>query len=266
MTSPNHEMDQEEIRLDKYVASVWRAKWLILIGVIAAAAITALFSVREPAQHRSVAQLKIGRVWKQPLEDPYITERIINSGGFLKGVAAEIGVSQHQLKRSIHAETLIAGPRRSRYPILVSVAATADNVDDSVRFAQAVANTVIARHEEIFSQAIKPHLDQEHRLDDRRKDLLARTASPDLLMKVEADLDEVKLNNSLADANVTEKTHLVEDVSTEAVPRPGFWRNTAAAALIAAIVLTFAAAMTVQIKRTRAGGEQVQSQSNASNN
>jgi hypothetical protein len=259
MASPNNEMNQEEIRLDRYVASVWRAKWLILIGVIAAAAITAFLSVREPAQHRAVAQLKIGRVWKQPLEDPYITERIINSGGFLKGVAAEIGVSQHQLKRSIHAETLIAGPRRSRYPILISVAATADNIDDSARFAQAVANTVIARHEEIFSQAIKPHLDQERRLEDRRKDLLARAASPDLLIKVEDDLDEVRLNNSLADANVTEKTHLVEDISTEAVPRPGFWRNTAAAALIAAVVLAFAAAMTVQLKPTRAGGEQAQS-------
>jgi hypothetical protein len=73
-------------------------------------------------------------------------------------------------------------------------------------------------------------------------------------MKVEDDLDEVKLNNSLADSNVTEKTHLVEDVSTEAVPRPGFWRNTAAAALIAIVVLTFAAAMTVQLKPTGAGG------------
>jgi hypothetical protein len=254
MTSSNTELNQEELSLDRYAAAVWRAKWLILIGVIAAAAITAFLSAREPAQHRAVAHLKIGRVWKQPLEDPYITERVINSGGFLKEAGAQIGVSQHQLKRSIRAETVIAGPRRSRYPILLSIAAITDNGDDSIRFAQAAANAVIARHEEVFNEAIKPHLEQERRLEERRKELLTQPASRDLLIKVENDLDEVKLNNSLADANVTEKTHLVEGISAEAATKPGLWRNTAAAALIAAIALIVAAAMTVHIKPPAGSG------------
>lgn len=250
MASSNNEVNPEELSLDKYVAAVWRAKWLIFVGVIAAAGITAFLSSREPAQHRAVAHLKIGRVWKQPLEDPYITERVINSGGFLKEAAAQIGVSQHQLKRSIRAETVIAGPRRSRYPILLSLAATTDNADDSIRFAQAAADVLIARHAEIFNEAIKPHLEQERRLEEHRKALLAQPASRDLLMKVEGELDEVKLNNSLADANVTEKTHLVEAISAEAAAKPGYLRNTAAAALIAAVVLVAGAALTVHIKPT----------------
>jgi hypothetical protein len=255
MASSNTEVNQEELNLDRYVSAVWRAKWLILIGVIAAAAITALLSAREPAQHRAVAHLKIGRVWKQPLEDPYITERIVNSNGFLKEAGAQIEGGRHQLKRSIKAETVIAGPRRSRYPILLSIAATTDNGDDSVRFAQAAADAVIARHEEIFNEAIKPHLEQARRLEERRKELLAQPASRELLIKVENDLDEVKMNNSLADANVTEKTHLVEGISAEAAAKPGFWRNTAAAALIAAVALILASAMTVHIKPSaRSGG------------
>ena len=256
MALSNTEVNQDELSLDRYAAAVWRAKWLILIGVIAAAAITALLSAREPTQHRAVAHLKIGRVWKQPLEDPYITERIVNSGGFLKEAGAQIGAGPHQLKRSIKAETVIAGPRRSRYPILLSIAATTDNADDSVRFAQAAVDAVIARHEEIFNEAIKPHLEQERRLEERRKELLAQPAARELLIKVENDLDEVKLNNSLADSNVTEKTRLVEGISAEAATKPGFLRNTAAAALIAAVALILAAAMTVHIKPpARSAGE-----------
>ena len=253
MASSNTEINQEELSLDRYVAAVWRAKWLILVGVIVAAAITAFLAARQPEQHRAVAHLKIGRVWKQPLEDPYIIERIINSGGFLKEAAAQTGVPSHQLKRSIKSETVIAGPRRSRYPILVSITATTDNGNDSILFAQAAANAVIARHEEIFKEAIKPHLEQERRLEERRKELLGQPASRDLLIKVENELDEVKLNNSFADANVTEKTHLVEAVSGEGVVKPGFWRNTAAAALIAAVALVVAAAMTVHIKPQGSG-------------
>ena len=259
MASPNNEVTQEELSLDKYVAAVWRAKWLIVAGVIAAAGITAFLSTREPAQHRAVAHVKIGRVWKQPLEDPYITERVINSGGFLKEAAAQIGISQHQLKRSIRAETVIAGPRRSRYPILLSITATTDNSDDSIRFAQAAADVLTARHSEIFNEAIKPHLEQERRLEERRKELTAQPASRDLLIKVENDLDEVRLNNSLADSNVTEKTHLVEAISVENATKPGFLRNTAAAALIAGAVLVVCAAMTVHIKPPGGPANQVHS-------
>jgi len=255
MASSNNEPHPEELSLDKYVAAVWRAKWLILAGVIVAAAITAFMSSREPAQHRAVAHLKIGRVWKQPLEDPYITERVINSGGFLKEAAAQIGVSHHQLKRAISAETVIAGPRRSRYPILLSLTATADNANDAMRFAQAAADMLIARHAEIFNEAIKPHLEQERRLDERRKELQAQPASRELLIKVENDLDEVRMNNSLADSNVTEKTHLVDAISADSAAKPGFLRSTAAAALIAAIVLVACSAMTVHIKPR--GGAQV---------
>lgn len=244
MASSTTEANQEELSLDRYAAAIWRAKWLILIGVIAAAGITAFISSRQPAQHRAVAHLKIGRVWRQPVEDPYITERIINSGGFLKEAAGQIGIAQHQLRHSIQAETVIAGPRRSRYPILLSITATTENPEDSTRFAQSAANAIITRHEEIFNEAIKPHLEQERRLEERRKELLAQPASRELLIKVETELDEVKLNNSLADANVTEKTHLVDGISAEAGPRPGFLRNSAAAALIAGVLLIVAVAMT----------------------
>jgi hypothetical protein len=230
-------MNEEEIRLDKYLAAIWRAKWLIILGVLAATGIAYLLASRQPALHKSTALIKIGRVWKEPLEDPYVTEAIINSAGFQKELAEKIGVNSRQIKRSVRAETIIAGPRRGRYPILVSIAATSESADEAVRLAQAVADEVIARHEELFNEAMRPHAEQERKLEERYKELAAQGGSSrDLLLKVEGQLEEVKANNSAPNVNVTEKTRLIAGVEPEASIRPTVWRGVAAAGLIAAIV------------------------------
>ncbi|HEX8090287.1 MAG TPA: hypothetical protein VF762_15620 [Blastocatellia bacterium] len=250
-------MNEEEIRLDNYMAAIWRAKWLIIIGVLAAAGITYLLANRQPALHKSTALIKIGRVWKEPLEDPYITETIINSAGFQKELAKKAGVNPRQLKRSIHAETIVAGPRRARYPILVSVAATSESADEATRLARAVADEVTARHEELFNEAMRPHAEQERRLEERYKELATQGVSRDLLLKVEGELNEVKSNNSASSVNVTEKTRLIAEVEPEASIRPPVWRDVAAAVLIAAVVCVAAAVLaghfTPAQKRSAAG-------------
>jgi hypothetical protein len=238
-------MNAEEIRLDKYLIAIWRAKWLIAVGILLAAGVAYLLASRQPTVHKATALIKIGRVWKEPLEDPYITETIVNSAGFQKELAKKIDVNFRQLKRGIQAETIIAGPRRSRYPILLSITATSDeNADDAVRLAQSVADEVSARHEKLFDEALKPHIEQERRLEERYKELTAQgDAARDLLLKVEGELNEVKANNSLSNANVTEKTHLAVDVVPEGAARPAVWRNVAAAGLIAAVACVAAAAL-----------------------
>lgn len=250
-------MNEEEIRLDKYLAAIWRAKWLILIGVLAAAGITYLLASRQPALHKSTALIKIGRVWKEPLEDPYVTETIINSAGFQRELAKKVGVSPRQIRRSVHAETIIAGPRRSRYPILVGVAVTSESADEAARLAQAAADEVTARHEELFNEAMRPHAEQERRLEERYKELATQGGPRELLLKVEGELNEVKSNNSAPNVNVTEKTRLIAEVEPEAAARPPVWRNVAAAGLIAAAACTAAAALaghfTPARKRSAAG-------------
>ena len=245
-------MNEEEIRLDHYILAVWRAKWFIILGVILAAGITAYLASRQPTLHKAIALIKIGRVWKEPLEDPYITERIINNSGFLKELAQKIGVSPSKLKRGVKAEVDIAGPRKTRYPILVSVTATAETGEEAERFARAVADEVRVRHEMVFNEAIKPHLDEEHRLEDRYKELTAQgAAARDLVLKVESELSEVKASNSLANPNVTEKTRLIEEVEADGVVRPEIWRKVSAVALIAAVLCIAAAALTAHFTRSR---------------
>jgi uncharacterized protein involved in exopolysaccharide biosynthesis len=237
-------MNGDEIRLDQYVRAVWRAKWLILLGTLLAALATAYLANRQPTLHKATAMIKVGRVWKEPLEDIYITERIINSPSFLRSLAQKIGVKGGQLKQSIRAETVIAGPRKSRYPILVSVTATTDNAEDAARYARAVADEISARHEALFNEALKPHLEQQARLEARYKELAAQGAtSRDLLFKVENELNEVKANNTVPSANITEKTHLIEEVEADGTIKPEIWRRTAAAGLIAAVACIAVAAL-----------------------
>jgi hypothetical protein len=251
-------MNEEEIRLDKYLAAVWRAKWLIILGVLAAVGIAYLLASRQPTLHKSTALIKIGRVWKEPLEDPYITETITNSVGFQRELAKRIGVNPRQLKRSVRAETIIAGPRRSRYPILLSVTATSESADEAVGLAQAVAGEVIARHEELFNELMKPHVERERRLEERYKELAAQgSASRDLLLKVEGELNEVKANNSAPSVNVTEKTRLIGEAEPEGSVKPSVWRDVAAAGLVAAVACVAAALLfghfTPAHKRSAAG-------------
>lgn len=248
-------MNGDEIRLDRYVQAVWRAKWLIILGTLLAALATAYLANRQPTLHKATALIKIGRVWKEPLEDIYITERIINSPSFLKSVAEKIGVSRRQLKQSIRAETVIAGPRKSRYPILVSITATTESAEDSAKFARAVADEVSAQHEGLFNEAMKPHLEQQRRLEEHYKELAAQgAASRELLFKVENELNEVKANNTVPNANVTEKTHLLIDVEADGTVQPEIWRKTAAAALLAAVACIAAAALVGHFKSTEKRG------------
>jgi hypothetical protein len=247
MNEQINEMDQEEISLDRYFAAVWRAKWIIIIGVILAAGITAYLASRQPTVHKASAELRNGRVWKEPLEDPYITQRIINSPAFLEDVAARHQLKANQLKRAIQARVITVGPPRARYPLLVSIEATADTAENAARYVRLVADEMIARHEAMFNEAIKPHVEERQRLEARHSELQAQGAAVrDLLFKVESELDQVKANNSTV--SLTEKTVLITDVGYEGAQKPGSMRSTATAALIAAVALILAAALTVHIK------------------
>ncbi len=228
---------QEEIRLDHLFAAIWRGKWIIIIGTLVAAAVAAYLGFRQPTLYTASALLEVGRVWKEPLEDIYTTTETINSDGFIQKLATKIGVKPGQLKRSARAEAVMAGPRRSRYPILVRVTATTEYPDESVRLAQSVADEIIAQHDELFKAAIAPHLNRKRQLEERQKQISndATPASRDLAMKVETEIDEITANTT--SPTVTEQTHLVESVVLGAAIRTSPWRSVIVAALIAAVAL-----------------------------
>ena len=224
----------DEVRLDPYLAAIWRAKWILLLVIAAAVAATLYYSRSQETRYTASATLEIGRVWKDALADTYVVEQMVNTPGFKRDIAQKIGVKANLLKQNVQATTITAGPNRTRYPILLRLTASATDEAEAVRWAQAVADEVIARHEKLFTEALAPHHAKQLRLEKHLEKLTAQAGSPlDLVIKVEDELDDVKFNNTSPTS--TKKTEMVEPVVAEPIAPPSGYRNAAAAGVLAAL-------------------------------
>lgn len=233
MTEEKRETIEHEIRLDSFFKWVWRGKWMIIFLVVVASGVAAVMGLRQPELHTSIALIEVGHVWGKPLKDIYVTVEIANSPGFIQDVAAKAGVRPAQLGRSVQVGALESGVPHSIYPILIRVTARTESADESVRLAQAVADEIVARHENLFEEAIAPHLGRQRELELGLKGIGSTPSDRDFAFKLQAELDEVRTSNSSPIS--TAKTHLIERVVPGAAIRPDIWRSAATAGLIAAI-------------------------------
>jgi hypothetical protein len=247
MTKNSNNAMSDEVSLDKYFSALWRAKWFILLVVIAVTAIAAYMAKQQPTLYTADAIVEVGRVWKEPLEDTYITEQVVKSAGFLHELAPKIGVRPRQLRNSIQSEAIIVGPRVSRYPILLKISASAESESEAVRLAQAVADELIARHEKLFNEALAPRQARQQKLEAQLKELQA-SGSRELLIKLEDDLDTAKFNNS--SPTMSRKTALIEAVVATATIPPTGWRSAASAALVSFIACVALVALAAYFKPT----------------
>lgn len=238
-------MSQDEIRFDRHFIAVWRAKWIIIVVVSLASAVTWWLEQRQPTLHGATALVKNGRVWKEPLEDPYITEMAVNSAGFFQELAARIGGAPSYLKARIRAEVVVGGTNRARYPILVRVASTAESTNEAVRLAQAVTDEIIARHQKLFDEALANYRERERLIEAQLKESIG---SLELRSKLELELNEVKTNN--LSPTVTERTQLVEPIVADSATRPTVLRGVATAALVSALASIVVAALAGHFKPT----------------
>jgi len=227
---------EEEIKLNEYIASIWRWKWLILIAIVLAGLVTA-YSESGPSACTASALIQVGKAWKEPLEDLYTTSELINSDGFLNALASKLGTTPDRLKSELHAETITVGPQRASHPILVRVTAGTDSFDESARLVQAAADEVISRHQKLYDQAMAPHLEHQRQLESA---VATGGRSADDMVKLLAALDEVKSNNT--SPNITDKTYLIEGVTPGPVTKQALLRPTITACLIAGIISLFVAA------------------------
>ena len=224
-------MAQDEISLDRYFTAVWRAKWVIIVVVVLASATAWWLRERQPSQVQATALLKIGRVWKEPLEDPYVTEAVLNSAGFFHDLANKQGGNASHFKRRVRSEVVIAGTHKARYPILLSITATSESSDEAIRLATAVSDEIISRHQDLFEEALDPYRKREELIESQLK----QAAGPrELQSKLELELNEVRVSNS--SPTVTDKTRLVEPIVAETISKPGVIRGVATVALVAALV------------------------------
>lgn len=234
MTETKEETLEDEIRLDSFFTWVWRCKWLIIFFVLVASGAAVLTGLRQPELFTATALVEVGRVWNKPLRDIYITVETANSPGFIEDVAAKAGVRPGLLGRSVQVGAVESGVPHALYPILIRITGKTESADESVRFAQAVADEIVARHEKLFDETIAPHLERQRQLEQRLKELGTSPPDRDFAIKLEGEFDDVKANNTSPVS--TAKTHLLEKIVASRAARPGIWRGAATAGLIAAVV------------------------------
>ena len=167
-------------------------------------------------------------MWNQPLKDLFVTAETANSTGFIHELAGKINVPPKQLNRAVQVEPLVSGVPHARYAILIRITATTDSADQSVRFAQAMADEIISWHEQIYEEAMRPHRERQQQLEEQIK-----KAPGDAAIKLESELEEVKVNNTSPIA--TSKTHLVGRIVAGGASKPPIWRNAASWGLLAAL-------------------------------
>jgi hypothetical protein len=241
------EPSADEIRLDRYVIAVWRAKWWIILLALVATAVAAFIANRQPAVHEATALVEVGRVWNQPLKDLFVTAETASSPGFIHELAGKINVAPKQLTRALQVEPLISGVPHARYAILIRITATTDTPDQSVSFAQAMANEIVAWHEQIYEEAMRPHRERQQQLEEQIKQ--SQSSSRDTAIKLESELEEVKINNSSPIA--TSKTHLVDKIVPGKAIKPPIWRSAASWGLTAGLAGLIVALMIGHAKSRR---------------
>lgn len=238
----------QQILLNPYLLAIWRAKWIILAVTALAALLATLIGIRQAELYTATALLEVGKVWKEPLEDPYLTVEIINSDGFIHQLAEKVGAKPSELKRRLRAEAVVGGAPRSAYAVLVKITASSENPQEAVKLAQAAAEQTIKRHLSLFDGAIESHMERQRWLERQQRELASsRSALSEAAVLLVRDLDEVKSANS--SPTMTKRSNLISPVVAGSASRAPIARNAVVAALIAA---TTASTATALINRSQA--------------
>jgi hypothetical protein len=257
-------MTEKEIRLDRYVIAVWKARWIILVLMLLTGGITYWLITRQPAQITSTALIKVGKVNDKQIEDPYVTAELINSLAFHHAVSEKHGgdIRPNALRRAVRADTVNVGPPRAAYPILVRITATSETPDESLLLARVVAEEIIERHERIFNEAVAPHLERQKKLEE----LYSRKEQQPIesVLRLERELEEVKSANT---APLTQKTIMFAAPYRSGATKPDTTRNTATSAILAFIIGVFLAIIYDHLKeiRTTVGQEKAPTENESEN-
>jgi LPS O-antigen subunit length determinant protein (WzzB/FepE family) len=243
-----------------YIRAVWRRKWFIISIVLLVAAISLILGLREPRVYASTALIKVGRIWNEQIEDPYVVTEIINSQPFLSRLGQRLSTKQkpRALSQALTAERLEGGKARNRYVYLIRLTARGSTPEEAKELVRAAADQIIEQTAEKFESAYPVYTAREKALQERidtLKATISSAGSPTSLAAIEAqrldlqsiekELFETQLNNQ--SPLKTYRTQLAEEISApRVVPGVDIYKRVLmsaasafAMALLGALVLEF---------------------------
>src|SRR5262245_9306397 len=245
-------MESISADLAPYIRALWKRKWFITVIVLISVAAGLTLSLREPKIYASTALIKVGRIWNEPVEDPYILTEVMNSQPFLARVSERLSSKRRpkELASALSADRLEGGKARNRYVYLIKITARGQIPDEAKELAKAASDQIIEESQKKFEAAFPAYADRSKTLKeklDTLKTALASTGSSSLaaleanrleLQLVEQQLFEAEMNNQ--SPLKTYRTQLAEEIAApKALPGQNILKNlamTAAAALAVALL------------------------------
>jgi uncharacterized protein involved in exopolysaccharide biosynthesis len=181
------EFDRAETSVFELVTPFIQHWKSLLAGVIIAIVIAVIVSAVAPKRYDTSMLLQVGSVLDNVLENPNTVTYIINSEAFQEQTISRIGLQGSRKKPEITAEIDTLRPST-----LVSVHVVADQPENAVRFAQAVADGILERHTSFFKEKVQ--LQQRY-----RKDLeTSIQESENRISGIRAELDSMKSGHDAA--------------------------------------------------------------------
>jgi uncharacterized protein involved in exopolysaccharide biosynthesis len=253
-------MESISADLAPYIRAIWKRKWFITVIVLLSAAISLTLGLREPKVFAATALIKVGRIWSEPVEDPYILTEIMNSQPFLARVSERLSGNRRpkELASALSAERLEGGRARNRYVYLIRITARGGTPEEAKELAKAAADQTIEESQKKFDAAFPAYEARsktlKEKLDSLKSALASAGSSSSLgsleaerleLQLVEQQLFETEMNNQ--SPLKTYRTQLAEEITApKAVPGQNILKNLAmttaaalAVALLGALALEF---------------------------
>lgn len=209
-----------------------------------AAAITAFY---EPQIYSAYALVRLGRVWGEPVEDPYLLTEVAGSKKSLQQVSKRLQsrVKPEELARCLQFRRLEGGKARARYVYLIKVEATSETPELAEQIAHSAAEQLIARADRKFEPALEAARSREHELEAKLKSLSSQEREE--VMEIERQLSEVRLHSQ--SPLRTYHSEIVEEGSAEPLPRRNRLRIVATGALAGLLLgLSFASLELLRFK------------------
>ena len=97
----------KDLELIDFFKFFWARRQLIFFGTFLTAVAAGIFSFFIPPTYEATTQIRMGRVWGEELENPYLTSILINSDTFLEKIIKELNlpISLNHMRKGKIIET-----------------------------------------------------------------------------------------------------------------------------------------------------------------
>lgn len=209
--------EQDEVQFFDYLLVLWKRKFLVLGGTIAAGAAIAAFVWTTPPVFETTLNLQVGRIWSQPIESLSFTSTRISSEPFLQRVLEKVPSLRN---RGVSSKDILQGRMTEASVIesagLILLRTRSQAPQEALDIANAITEIISAEHRELFDSKFKEQVAYQNRLEKKLGDIERENERlGEMLTKYREDPAPNPLVAFLVQAQVVEKESSAVELARE---------------------------------------------------